>query len=70
MTPSSKELRHATALLAHHGEAKVHFLLAYAHQAAPETHYQPQTFGGIVDCHAHVFTHWIGACGHPTRDIT
>lgn len=23
----------------------------------------------IVDCHAHVFTHWIGACGHPTRDI-
>ncbi|UYN97452.1 MAG: amidohydrolase [Enhydrobacter sp.] len=23
----------------------------------------------IVDCHAHVFAHWIGACGHPTRDI-
>jgi len=23
----------------------------------------------IIDCHAHVFTHWIGACGHPTRDI-
>ena len=23
----------------------------------------------IVDCHAHVFTHWIGACGHKTRDI-
>ena len=23
----------------------------------------------IVDCHAHVFTHWIGACGHPTREI-
>jgi predicted TIM-barrel fold metal-dependent hydrolase len=23
----------------------------------------------IVDCHAHVFSHWIGACGHPTRDI-
>src|SRR3981081_602777 len=23
----------------------------------------------MVDCHAHVFTHWIGACGHPTRDI-
>ena len=22
----------------------------------------------IIDCHAHVFTHWIGACGHPTRD--
>ena len=23
----------------------------------------------IVDCHAHVFTHWIGACGHPTAEI-
>ncbi|NJM33131.1 MAG: hypothetical protein HC848_10160, partial [Limnobacter sp.] len=23
----------------------------------------------IVDCHAHVFAHWIGACGHPTREI-
>ena len=23
----------------------------------------------IVDCHAHVFAHWIGACGHPTRDL-
>jgi predicted TIM-barrel fold metal-dependent hydrolase len=23
----------------------------------------------IIDCHAHVFAHWIGPCGHPTRDI-
>jgi predicted TIM-barrel fold metal-dependent hydrolase len=23
----------------------------------------------IVDCHAHVIEHWIGACGHPTRAI-
>ena len=23
----------------------------------------------IVDCHAHIFTHWIGACGHPSREI-
>ena len=23
----------------------------------------------IIDCHAHVFHHWIGACGHPSRDI-
>jgi predicted TIM-barrel fold metal-dependent hydrolase len=22
----------------------------------------------IIDCHAHVFSHWIGACGHPSRD--
>jgi predicted TIM-barrel fold metal-dependent hydrolase len=23
----------------------------------------------IVDCHAHIFTHWLGACGHPSREI-
>ncbi len=48
VTPHPKELAHATELLAQHGEAKAHFLLAFAHQAAAETHYQPQTFGGIV----------------------
>ncbi len=47
VTPHPKELAHATELLATHGEAKAHFLLAFAHQAAPETHYQPQVFGGI-----------------------
>ena len=23
----------------------------------------------IVDCHAHVFTHWAGACGHPSSSV-
>jgi predicted TIM-barrel fold metal-dependent hydrolase len=23
----------------------------------------------IVDCHAHVIQNWIGACGHPARDL-
>jgi predicted TIM-barrel fold metal-dependent hydrolase len=23
----------------------------------------------IIDCHAHIFTHWIGACGHPSREV-
>ena len=23
----------------------------------------------IVDCHAHVFTHWAGACGHPSSTV-
>ena len=23
----------------------------------------------IVDCHAHVFQHWAGACGHPSSEI-
>jgi len=48
VTPSPKELEHATVLLAQHGAAKAHFLLAFAHQVAPETHYQPQVLGGIV----------------------
>src|SRR5262249_24032023 len=47
VTPSPKELAHATALLAQHGPGKAHFLLAFAHQAAPATAYAPQTFMGI-----------------------
>ena len=23
----------------------------------------------IIDCHAHVFQHWAGACGHPSREV-
>jgi hypothetical protein len=48
VTPSPKELAHATELLAQHGAAKAHFLLAFAHREAPETHYQPQVLGGIL----------------------
>jgi hypothetical protein len=47
VTPTAKELEHATALLAQHGPGKAHFLLAFAHQEAPATHYEPQTLGGI-----------------------
>jgi hypothetical protein len=55
VTPHPKELAHATELLATHGEAKAHFLLAFAHEAARETHYQPQTFGGILHYQARAF---------------
>jgi hypothetical protein len=48
VTPSPTELAHATALLAQHGAAKVHFLLAFAHQEAPATDYTPRVFGGIL----------------------
>jgi hypothetical protein len=47
VTPGPKELAQALELLAQHGAAKAHFLLAFAHQAAPETAYAPQTFMGI-----------------------
>jgi hypothetical protein len=48
VTASPKELDHARQLLTEHGEAKAHFLLTYAQQAAPATAYQPQVFGGIL----------------------
>jgi hypothetical protein len=48
VTASPKELDHARQLLTEHGEAKAHFLLDFSHQAAPETAYQPQFFGGIL----------------------
>ena len=48
VTPSPKELAQAAALLAQHGAAKAHFLLAFAHQEAPETRYRPRVFGGIL----------------------
>ena len=47
VTPSPKELEHATALLAQHGAAQAHFLLAFAHQEAPATDYTPRVFGGM-----------------------
>jgi hypothetical protein len=57
VTPSPTELAHATEILAQHGAAKAHFLLAFAHQAAPATHYEPQTFGGIL----HYLPHALAA---------
>src|SRR5262249_29405533 len=48
VTPSPTELAQATALRAQHGAARAHFLLAFAHQEAPETRYTPRVFGGIL----------------------
>lgn len=48
VTPHPKELAHATQLLAAHGAVKAYSLLDFSAQAARETHYQPQTFGGIL----------------------
>jgi hypothetical protein len=57
VTPSPQELAQVTALLAQHGAAKAHFLLAFAHQAAPETRYTPRVFGGIL----HYLPHALAA---------
>ncbi len=47
-TPSSKELTHATVLIASHGPDQARHIVDFSYQAAQETHYQPQTFGGIL----------------------
>src|SRR4029450_12182541 len=57
VTPMAKELEHATTLLAHYGEAKASFLLAFARQAAPATDYTPRVFGGIL----HYLPHALAA---------
>jgi hypothetical protein len=46
--PQSKEITHATTLIAQHGVERAKYIIDYAHRAAAETHYTPQTFGGIM----------------------
>jgi len=46
--PQSKEITHATTLIAQHGVERAKYIIDYAHRVAPETHYTPQTFGGIM----------------------
>ena len=48
VTPTPKELAHATQLLTAHGEACARFFLDFSYQAVRATRYQPQTFGGIL----------------------
>jgi hypothetical protein len=47
-TPQPKELAQATQVLAQHGEAPAQYLVEFSARVAPETQYQPQTFGGIL----------------------
>ena len=44
----SKEISHATALIAQHGFERAKYIVDYAHLAAAQTGYFPQTFGGIL----------------------
>lgn len=46
--PQSKEVAQATALVAQHGFGCAKYIVDYAHTAAAETKYRPQTFGGIL----------------------
>lgn len=47
-TPQSKELDQAVDLITHHGVDRARYLVDYSYAVAPETHYHPQTFGGIL----------------------
>ena len=46
--PQSKEVAQATSLVAQHGFDGAKYIVDYAHTAAAETKYRPQTFGGIL----------------------
>jgi hypothetical protein len=46
--PQSKEVAQATALVAQYGFGCAKYIVDYAHTAAAETKYRPQTFGGIL----------------------
>ena len=66
VTALPKELDHARQLLREYGEAKAHFLLTYAQQAAPDTHYCPRTFMGIL----HYLPHALAAYDVRTAQAT
>ena len=46
--PQSKEIAQATTLVAQYGFACAKYVVDFAHTAAAETQYKPQTFGGIL----------------------
>jgi len=46
--PQSKEISHATALIAQHGADRARYIVDYAHLAAAQTNFFPQSFGGIM----------------------
>jgi hypothetical protein len=46
--PRAKELAQAQTLIDKHGAERARHIVEYAHRAAAETKYQPQTFSGIL----------------------
>lgn len=46
--PQSKALGQAVNLIAQHGRELAYSIVDFSHKAAAETHYKPQTFGGIL----------------------
>ena len=59
VSPTSKELDQAKALVEKHGIDKARFVIEYSYEKAQETKYSPQLFGGIlqyVDAAIETFT--------------
>jgi putative component of membrane protein insertase Oxa1/YidC/SpoIIIJ protein YidD len=46
--PPSKAINQAIALIAGHGEELARYIVDFAHKAAPETKFQIQHFGGVL----------------------
>jgi hypothetical protein len=47
-TPQSKEVAQAVSLIAMYGVDQARYIIDFSRRAAEETHYRPQTFGGIL----------------------
>jgi hypothetical protein len=61
VTPQPKELEHAMRVIDEHGVDGGLYIVNFSHQAAAESRYTPQTFGGIL----HYTTHAMAA--HDTQ---
>ena len=46
--PQSKQINQAIALIARHGEELARYIVDFAYQAAPETNFKIQHFGGVL----------------------
>ena len=57
VTPQPKELEHAMRVIDEHGVDGGLYIVNFSHQAAAESRYTPQTFGGIL----HYTTHAMAA---------
>jgi len=53
--PTAKALSQAERLIAHHGVEQAMHLIDFSHQEAAQTHYKPETLGGILQYQPRAF---------------
>lgn len=56
---NSKAVDQAVSLIAHHGYDQARYVVDFAHQAAKETNFQIQTFGGVLQYEARAIVEYV-----------